>query len=1674
MAADDRASTEGSAAEMVGETGSSPYATGGGGVSLAHRIASIYLTSLLTGQRRAEASELPVRRVSFQTGPAHPVDDLLVECSAGADAVDIAIACRATPDFVLSSQTTVKLVGSLLEEVAKFDTDAHQVVVAVAGWSAQWQQLSVVCSVARSHADAASFKASLDVDKRWQKKVRERLNQFLLMVNAATGDVETEADVLQLAFRLLSRLHVLGFAVQNPDESDRTAAATALDSVAGSAVDGITVRDRLEVEATRYDATGAVVDLNLLRRDLHAVLDAPSTRNAKAWEAMAEHRVVAESAIRGGLGSPSPNGDVLRLTFPDRRSDLASAIREAGAEATALVVSGESGTGKSALTLACIQELEAMKPGGFEALVVNFRALPRTSLEFRAAIGASVGDVLSELSAPIRVLVIDAADAAMERSAALLSDLAVQAARAGVGVVAISADTSREFVREQLAPGFAANIAPFEMLPLSDADIRVVADHFPLLRLVLRDLPAASLLRRLVVLDLLARTGVEPTGPMSEWDCLQLIWSKIVRGEGKPGSGSAEARERTMLAVAAATLTPPAEHQFPAAIDSEAVDNLRGDYLLAPASPYRAWPEFAHDEVRRYTVAILMVRATSMVDTLDSAGVPRWTLAAATLACKGQLLEPGTSAPAVFVRMAQDFSALAVKHSPRWFDLPVEAALDTPVAYECLKAELAQQSPTFRLDDIVRIVRQRHTIKGLPDPVVAAPVIRLLLDRPEPWRVSKPSFELLADWLQSQVIEGLPAGAPLRISLRDRLITYWDSFPQPETSTGDDANDELAELGYGPGARSRRQLPYEVTDDEFIECLALLGPDINEAIEQFLLAVMDDAPASLAPAADSPLSARAVAQHDPELLGKLMEAYYVDDEVRGWDYHDGVREHHGRWTGLGPPFFEYYFGGFWSLLNAAPPKTSIRVLNSILNHGARARVAIPADLASRRSEPEPGSEAGDDSGADLDLDGVSRRYLGDSHVWSWYRGTSVGPYAAMSALLALERVAESWLDAGVPPSWAVATLLDGCENLAVPGMLFGLLTRHIEEVEDELDPFLTEPAVWQLEFARVALEHGGIRARTDGLKHQERRSWSPREVCITLMTGRGEERIQQLKAVGDLLIENGKRLGLAAVHTSTWAAHLDVNQYKLTKQDDQIYIEVSPSDESMASQAEFAAYEEQLNTDMRLQNRYWGSAKHDADYAAPTSAEISEDLVAARKLLDAKNEIMPIRPLNAVAHVVRAAVVRAADGDLTCLGSEAEFATGFVMNLALSFEASADQRDEGQYFDLGADRAIANALPSLLTTALGGVLTAVGATRDDVARAGLAIAHKAPLETRLFLARGCDIIWDSPCHGAPCSHQIALAWLIEAAHGAEIGEWEIPSQRHAPTEIDGSIPHRLGELDGARIDLRMLDASIRGLGAASASNHCASPEAIQTLAPFVDAHTRALLTRSAEGRNADSRGIHAHIVARAQVDNFAAHRDLQPILEHLDALSLNAANLSNYLHGLAGVGAENPRRAEACRDLWPALLGHALTYAAQEPDPYRDRSWGDWAAAALLPEPRSWSGGMWNELAGSAIDWVNASDLLGHIDQWTLIGRGASMCVDALIRILNRLPLTEQVTKGIGWVTELCLRDGKVLITQSALSNDWLKGIRSAAEELNRLSDWQRLVDSMVVAGNEGLAPFSR
>lgn len=1659
------------AADRAGR-GSSPYSTGGGGVSFAQRVASIYLAGMLTAERRGEASELPVNRVSFQTGPAHPVDDLLIECGDSSSEVTLAVACRATPNFIKSNKDTVKLVGSLLKEIEKHDSLGHEVAVATAGKSNQWDQLAVLCDIARSHADAKSFQASMDIDGRWSKPLRDRYTQFLGMVELVVEDDPEPSEVKRRTWRLLSRLHILGFAVQAPNELDRTAIATSLDRVASGASDGVLVRDRIETEATRYDATGAVVDLNLLRRDLHGVLDTVETRSRRAWAAIAELRAAAIAAVRTSIGDDASGGP-LEIPFAERRNQLVEAMRAAGSQASALVVSGESGIGKSALTLSAVAELEIRQLAECEAVVLNFSNLPQTGVDLRAALGKSLAEVLAELSAPSRVVVLDAADAALEKYAGLLSEIVLAAAAANVGLIAVTSASASGFVRDQVERGFPTPVPVFEITPLTDLEVEVVVDHFPRLRTVLRALPNSSLLRRPIVLDLLARTGAEPDKSLGEWECLELVWEKVVRGVGSTRAGSAEAREQTLLAVAAETINDTTSRRSEARIDAAAVDALRRDHLLAPANLYQDKPQFAHDEVRRWATAILLLRSERPTDLLMGAREPRWALSAATLACKGMLRAPGGQPIPRLGELLSEFQVFATTHGSRWADVPVEAVLDTPYAYECLKAESSGEGAALPLSHIVRVVQQRHVVSGLVDPVAAIPLVRILVDDEEPWNVSKESFALLASWLQALCLADAAAGNVLRIELRTRLLSYWNTkVPREVGGSGKREGKSL-------GTRRRGGLPYDLTEAKFVEALALLGPEIDNATQACLEALADQAPAYLAPAADSLLSAFALAQKDPELLATLIEAYYIDNEFN-WNRHEGVRGHEGRWTGMGAPLFNCYFGGFWALFRSAPFPTSVRVLNRILNSGAKARVETLSKLhtsgvfgAPIDTSAAPSARDGDSQGAELSVDGTARFYYGDSHVWSWYRGTTVGPYPAMSALQAMERLVDSLIGAGVSPSHVAGALLVGCENLAIPGMLFGVLARHLESVGSELDPFLAEPVVWELEFQRSIHENSWPSAPSEGLANVERRQWTAREVAMWLIMMNGDARAKALKTTAEQLIRKGDQLGISQDLTRNWAASLDREQFRTRDVGGDRYVEVELPPEVQAAQQANVAFQDAIQTSMRLQNRYWGSAKHDPEYVPPTSDEIAADLGAAQALLSSDDELMPHRPLDGVAHAVRAAVDKAAGGDLTALGNEAEFATDLLLRIARSFEDAADQQHEDHFFDIGADRAAAQALPALLTPALAGPLEASRNSHQDVARAGSTMARKASLETRLYLARGCDWVWDAPCHEDPCIHRTALSWMLDSARGAEVGPWDLESQHNSYVQIEGNVVERIEVLPADSIDISVLDAAIRGLGSASASDNCCTDDAAALLAAFLAVQARAMVGQVARGWTADSRGTHTLVAGRSLLMAFAVSNDPSPVLKQLDALHVDASLMTNLLHGLAAAGSESPRLAQSAADIWPILLNHAIQYVESDPNPYRDSHWGDWAAAALLPDPLPWTNGLYNELAGPPIDWVKPEDFLDLIDSWLPTAKSGSMPVDALITMLRRLPPDLQATRGIRWVSELCIQHGQVTVIASALSTNWLKEIRTAAEDRGTLDEWQVLVDALVVAGNDGLATFS-
>jgi hypothetical protein len=164
----------------------------------------------------------------------------------------------------------------------------------------------------------------------------------------------------------------------------------------------------------------------------------------------------------------------------------------------------------------------------------------------------------------------------------------------------------------------------------------------------------------------------------------------------------------------------------------------------------------------------------------------------------------------------------------------------------------------------------------------------------------------------------------------------------------------------------------------------------------------------------------------------------------------------------------------------------------------------------------------------------------------------------MSALQAMERIIDGWLERGASMSKVVEVLLDGCENLAVPALLVGVMVRHLDKAEGVIDLFLREPLVWHLEFGRTVQEQVGLRgASSDGMVNAERRRWSFREVSMTMVLHGDESRREELRSLGQELLAAGEAAGMGDM-VANWATCLDISRFQARPEGEQVLVEVNP------------------------------------------------------------------------------------------------------------------------------------------------------------------------------------------------------------------------------------------------------------------------------------------------------------------------------------------------------------------------------------------------------------------------------------------------------------------------------------------------------------------------------------
>ena len=1641
--------------EQPSSSGANSYATGGGGVVLEHVYGATVLAGLLVGTPLDLLGDtVVVDQVAFQARRLSPVDDLVVTGTTdGPEPVlrQIAIAVRRAPVMARSDEKFVKLIGTMLQAVAESWDDVragrYRIGLVVAAPHSGAVQTATLSDFARSHPNAELFRQAVMLPGATHGRVRQRLEYLEGAVGEALSGTDVELSVEVLTWRLLFALHVAAVQLEGDVASDRTSCVSRLQLVADGAAEAAALFDRLAVLVGRYAPAGAEVDAGMLRRDLVGEARiGGSLRYSAAWSILDRLGQRARSRTRNRLDAQGRSLEVNRSAL---RADLKATMLGVSDEAAGLLVTGDPDVGKSAAAIAVAAELVSE---GAAVHVVHLRDLPRLTLDFEHLIGGPIDDVLA--SGPIgtgRLLVIDGAEAVLEGGSTIFSDLAAAAERVGIRVVAVA--------RADAAGGVSAAASRdgqlFETftVPPFDADERTeVATNFHGLSRFSSDPRSAWLLGRPGLVELVLRAGAAaslPDGALSEADVFAAVWTRLVRRDEHhgPGDPSPDGREQALVALATQALTG----QVTAVADLSVLPSLRSDGLLLAPGPTVAWSggdQFATDLVRDFSIARVFV--INGFDALGSAGAPRWAIRAAMLALQARIL--GASDVTVARQDLQTiFDTLGAAHGNRWSDLVDEATLTLGSS----PAVLNQIWPTLLGDEasglsrVFRLIAQRYSESGAADPIVAGPVVDAYLAHPAdaqdlPREVTNAAGNAITGFLRGLVVSRLDESNVTRIAIRER---------------------ELA-------GRSG-------TSEQTVERLALLGPDLDDRAEAALREVASQHPHQLAKAVESPHAVLSLARQHPNLLLALAEAYYIERPRPGRSpfamtiMDDGIRRH--TTMGVGFPFAASYAGPFYLLLRVQPLQT-LAFINRMLDHAA--------NISARRHNSLTAAEVESQIEVILPHFGA-RTVAGDARAWSWYRGTTFGPYPCISALLAVEVTADSWHEAGVPLDTVTFRLLEHSHNLATVGLAVGFLIRHLDEVTTELDVFLTQPAIWELEFGRMVGEHGLLRAQRDDPKVHgfDKRRYNLSDAASTLtvraMLAHDDARLAILERFADQLVANATDpQGAVDPTVHVWASNLRASSYVATPLDDgRVMLQAKPPAEIEATREAQRSEMDLANEGYRLLNTY----ALDPDRRSPDPAQINDDIAVARCLEQTPPASLGRSGMDAVVALAATALIAHGEGRHRLSRDNVEWAAAEVIDAVLP-PPGTDLEYSGSWYSPGADRSAASALPCLLLPAFNEASTHDPFDSEDLQTIQSALMNSATSpndEVRRVAGAAVTAVWAAPCRDlldGQCRHVIAYQSIEHGLRDCRLGPWA--DQRRNPEPLTGELSFELGEVAGEDLLIERLTGPIVGLTGAARSDTCITAQARTLLDAVLVAHQHAAIAWSAVRYEMRDEGQVP--VAEALVDLHGAgyHQD---VTQHIRALIDDPAALWQLLRLLAQVATYDPERRSTVFELWPGLMATVFEEIDGGRDPRRTgTSKSNYrrpdAIASLILHPQLTISdknpdATLTEACGS---WIPLSEIRAETEQWLSMATGSTEALDSLVSYLRTLPETEQIDPGLGWIDRIIAGNYGQFSNQSWHLPTWLSELRAGVLGDEAVRIFRSIVDGLATAGDDRFVAIQR
>ena len=1633
------------------ETGSSSYSSGGGGVTLEHNYAATLLIHLLTGDPLHELGDrLTVDRIRLQASDVSAVDDIVIEGHDGSGETHrTSIGVRRSPALTTSDDPSVPLFGDYIRVVTENWPDVSSGLwslnLAVATHRSAYTQTNKLSGIANSTPDTATFLSQVNRPGAVNSGDRVRLQHLTELVKRASAGTSLNQD--ELLWRVLANLKIRILRLEGTDLSDRTQAVAALRRVVAdqSAETANDVFARISELARQWASTGAVINEAMLRRALRAHPLKRSATHNPAWRVMDGYAARLRQAVRPGLGSGS---ETLLFERSAERGALADELRRAGASCGALIVTGEPDVGKSALSLRVLEEL---REAGATTISLSLAELPDDIATFETVLGdRSMTEVLSTAEThTTQIMLVDGTESTLAGKSSVFRYLVTSALAAGIGVAAVTRTDGRYQVRQDLQYALEATTSPegvaeYTVDSLDEADRERLSSTFGTLKRLRGDPRADWLLGRPGLVNALLRTNItiNPSDVLCEADVYATVWNGVIRHNETRTTGESSPDDRDCTAVNAA-------HRLLGSCNEpslgSAVAELRSSGVFrAPANPaFSTGIEFASDLFRDYALCRLFL--TRGWDVLAEAGAPRWSIRAVRLAC--QVLLDGSYRDIVWMQLTSFFDSLAEREGARWSEVPYEALLSLGQADEALEQLWVKLSANDGrgTEMLFRLARSHYVKETIGDRFALQPLVDIAYCRPptpDPVASSRTPNglkKLVLAWLRGMAISDFKPH-PVRQRIRDKILPSESTHPN-----------EFA-----------------------VEAVALLGPDLDERAKSWLLAVADGDPINLWSAVESACATIALAHNDPQLLLKLTEKYYLEDpdgsrgRNRGGANDYGIRDwRHGPGVGFDQPPAAWHYGPFWQLLRLIPAD-AVAFINRMLDHAAANRV-----------QSDIGDEIDTLAGIDLIMAGSpSRRYVGDNHVWAWYRGSGVGPSACMSALFALERFMDSLYEELELSLKQVAHFaIRDSHNMATLGLVMGFLTRHLESVVNELDPFLVNPDVWTLESSRVTSDLSfGVRDEdakklTGNWRRGNTPHFSVMEMVHRAQTTGDEARTAELVQLGAELLVNARlRAGGSfecpedAAMYEGWAARFRPESYEALTTEHGWVLDFTPPAHVSELLAPRNAESDITSQLLGFRNRY--AHPHD-DPAKWSMSDLEKDIPEARRLHQGGTPLGSLWPEDSLAAVASAAIRAHALGLAAISEPDLEWSIDIVLTGAE--EPRVDEFSYHKtYFAQAADRAAALAIPLLSLPAFDDLAI----DQNRVQRAHDALASSLFDEVRAAYSDGCVHVWPELCDIDDASHvciRHTNAWSAALASLADSQsdhmDYQTQERIHRP--VARPFTETLWQIADDELLVNRLRMPAVCMSDARAVP-CLAREVDAIWVPLWDAHRRALYSWSSLGYDhneiRNTRPLALRLLRTAQSG------ESEPLDGHLQTSATNPHSLHHLMESLMHSITYDDDIRHPLHDLWPHIMSTVL-------DTIRDGSvlggrtgtWYDYAIASVLPIPKvdPYEPDFDATMARCRQSWVTPKALAGLDERWLVLARGLPGAADAVVQFARTTPQSWQRSTALSWVESIVGDRFDLFANRLSYAGEWLANNFPIAEmDGVALSRYRRIIDGLAGAGD--------